>query len=205
MAGKEKRPLVLGIGLSPRKNGNSDFLLKWALTGARQSGARVKKIFSRDLKVNYCLGCRYCETKGECIQKDDFQKLYQELESADFLIIATPIFFLGIPGHSKAMIDRFQTYWSRKYLLGKPPLRENRKALVLLTAGSDLENIFDGAKKTLRAFFQVSGFDCWKEIGITSVDEKSAVQNLPSLAPKIKKIAQQLVQKKTKERKKAKR
>ena len=187
---------VIGIGFSPRSEGNSDILLEWALEGAKKAGAKVNKIFIRDLKINYCLGCRYCETTGECIQKDDFQKLCKELDRADFLIISTPIFFLGIPAHSKAMIDRFQTYWSRKYLLARPPYREKRNALVLMSAGSDVEDVFDCAKKTLRAFFQVAGFQAWQELGINAVDEKASVRKIPGLQKKIKKSGYRLVRNK---------
>jgi len=189
--------MALGIGFSPRPGGNSDLMLEWALSGAKEAGAKVKRIFVRDLKINYCLGCRYCESEGECIQKDDFQKFAKELERADGLIISTPIFFLNLPGHSKAMIDRFQTYWSRKYLLARPPRREERKALVLISAGSDLENVFDCAKRTLRAFFQVAGFQAWKELGINAVDEKAAVRKISGLEKRIQKVGHNLVRSKS--------
>ncbi len=190
MAKRKQSPLVIGLGLSPRKGGNSDIMLEWALFGAKEAGAKVKKIFVRDFKINYCRGCRHCKSAGECIQKDDFQKFARELERADGLIVSTPIFFLNLPGHSKAMIDRFQVYWSRKEILGNPPKRENRPALVLMTAGGDWENVFECAKRTIGAFFQVSGFAIQEWLGVKAVDEKGAVRLISGLEDAVRELAE---------------
>ncbi len=193
MAGKKKQPLVVGVGFSPRPAGNSDLLLEWALAGARQAGAKTKKIFVRDYNIGYCLGCRHCESAGECIQKDDFQKFSRELDRADYLIVSTPVFFLNVPGQAKAAIDRFQTQWSRKYLLGKPPKREQRPALVLMVAGSDRPRLFDCVKRTINAWFSVAGFKAAAEFGVAAVDAKGAVQQQPGLEKKIQQAAGSLL------------
>jgi NAD(P)H-dependent FMN reductase len=188
-----KQPLLVAVGFSPREKGNSDLLLEWAITGARQAGARTRKIFVRDYKINYCRGCRHCESAGECIQKDDFSKFSKELDRADHLIVSTPVFFLNVPGQAKAAIDRFQTQWSRKYLLGKPPGREQRPALVLMVAGSDRPRLFDCVKRTLNAWFSVAGFRSAAEIGVAAVDAKGAVSRPPGLEQRMQEAGKNLI------------
>lgn len=44
------------------------------------------------------MACEYCHTKerGVCVQKDDMQKLYQEILSADMLVFASPIYYFNL-------------------------------------------------------------------------------------------------------------
>jgi len=178
-------PRVLGIGFSPREKGNSDLLLEGALKTARENGARTKKLMVREYQVQPCLGCRSCEEYGECIQKDDFKIFEKELERADILIISTPVFFLGVPGKAKGLIDRFQSFWARKYLLDQPPSRENRPALLLICAGSDSPDIFEPSLRTIRAFLEVAGFKLKAKVEVKGVDEKGAVKEVKGLKEKV--------------------
>ena len=40
---------------------------------------------------------------------------YRRLIAADRIVIAAPIFFMGINAQMKAIIDRMQPYWALKY------------------------------------------------------------------------------------------
>ena len=55
------------------------------------------------------MACEYCHTKGRgsCIQQDDMQEIYLSLREADMLVIASPIYYHGISGQLKCVIDRF--------------------------------------------------------------------------------------------------
>jgi len=184
---------VLGMGFSPRASGNSDQLLEWALSAIKKDARKIKKLYLREYNINHCLGCRFCEEKGVCIQKDDFLFIEKELKKADLLVISTPVFFLGAPGLAKAMIDRAQVLWARKYLLGRPPERVGRGALLLMCAGSDGKEVFDCVKRTVRAFLDVAGFKLKLESGITKVDEKGEVLRLNGLEDKIETLGKKLL------------
>jgi len=189
----KNKPYILGIGFSPRKNGNTDTLLKWALSFARKQRARTKALFVRDLKINPCLGCRYCEEQGECVQKDDFEIFKKELEQADMLVISSPIFFLGVPAQAKAMIDRAQFFWARKYLLDTPAKQSIRPCLLLLAGGSDSPKIFEGAIATIKAFLDVLGFRIAREIKVRAVDEKAQVKEVKGLKERVEKALSKLI------------
>jgi len=193
MPKKKKRPLVIGVGFSPRQGGNSDQMLEWALAGAAAAGSRTRTIFMRDLEIGACRGCRYCETAGECVQKDGFSEFCRTLEAADYLIVSSPVFFLNVPARAKAVIDRFQLHWSRKYLLGRPVKRENRPALALMVSGADQADIFECVKRTLWAWFSVAGFKSRQMIGLAGADAKGAVSRVPGQERKIRRAARKLV------------
>ena len=61
------------------------------------------------MNIHGCLACEYCHTKGngQCVQKDDMQNIYQQLQEAEMLVIASPIYYHGLSGQLKCTIDRF--------------------------------------------------------------------------------------------------
>lgn len=173
---------VLGIMGSPRYDGNSDLLLESALGGAKEGGAEIEKTRLCDLKISPCKECHGCDETGECVVEDDMQKLYPKLIAADRLFLASPIFFMGLSAQTKAMIDRCQCIWIRKYKLkqtiGKG--REERKGLFLSVGGSKNPEKFIGAVKTVKAFFATLDFSYEKELLIAGVDDKGAIKKHPS-------------------------
>ena len=70
---------VLIISASPRKGGNSDVLCDQFLHGAEEAGNNVEKIFLRNHKINYCLGCGVCNDTHHCVQKDDMKKILDKI------------------------------------------------------------------------------------------------------------------------------
>src|SRR3989304_6152446 len=106
---------VLGIAGSPRKNGNTDILLAEFMRGAAEKGAETKTVFLRDLQVSPCQHCDACLKAGICKIKDDMQAIYKDLEQADVIVMASPVQFTGVTAPMKAMIDRCQSLWAKKY------------------------------------------------------------------------------------------
>lgn len=96
---------ILIISSSMRK-GNSDKLCDEFQKGAIESGNIVTKINIRDIKLNFCLGCRDCYNYGDCVQNDDMNKIYPKILEADVLVFATPIYFGEMSGSLKTFIDR---------------------------------------------------------------------------------------------------
>lgn len=120
-------PLVVAIEGSPRPGGNTDLLLDAACTGAAERGANVVRFRLNDLNIRPCQGCGGCDKTGVCVIKDDMGLIYEALENMDSLILASPIYFGGVTAQTKAMIDRCQPYWVRKYQLKNPIYNDNRR------------------------------------------------------------------------------
>jgi len=97
---------VLIISSSPRKGGNSDLLCDQFLKGAQEAGHQAEKIFLRDKKINYCMGCGVCNDTHACVQKDDMKDLLAKMVEADVIVLATPVYFYSMAGQLKTFIDR---------------------------------------------------------------------------------------------------
>jgi len=187
---------VLGIAGSPRRGGNTDLLLNEILRGAASKGAKVKTIILNDLKIAPCQHCDGCLKKGSCIVMDDMQMVYRELEDADRIVLASPIQFMGITSQTKAMIDRCQALWARKYVLKQPPLGNGRqrKGLFVSVGGRRVENLFDAAKVVVMTFFRILDIDSSGELVFSGIDEKGAITKHPDALNQAFLIGQQLVE-----------
>jgi len=172
---------VLGIAGSPRRGGNTDLLLAEAMKGAASRGAEVKTIILNDLKIAPCQHCDACLEAGRCKVGDDMQMVYRELEAADRIVLASPIHFMGVTAQMKAMIDRCQALWARKYVLKLPPLGNGRerKGLFISVGGRKIANVFDGALVTIKSLFTVLDVTYAGALLFRNMDEKGAIAKHP--------------------------
>lgn len=149
--------IVIGLSGSPRRSGNTETLLDRALAGAEAAGASTEKIVLCDYQISGCIECNDCFESGICTIGDEMDSIYGAIERADRIIIASPIFFMGLTSQMKAVIDRCQCYWALKYVLKESFPREadapEREGSFIGVGGTRGENLFEGALKTLKYFF----------------------------------------------------
>ena len=175
-------PSILGIAGSPRKDGNSDLLLKEALRGADDAGAETELVALRDLALRPCIECNSCQRTGRCAIKDGMTPLFDKLLAADHLVFASPIFFVAVSAYAKAMIDRCQCFWSRKYILNLPlfdPPRP-RRGLFVGCCGWKQHWMFEGARRTAKALFNVLEIDYAGELLYHAIDDKGDILAHPT-------------------------
>src|SRR4030043_986596 len=149
---------VLGIFASPRKGGNTELLLEELLKGAEKEGASVERLYLSNFSITPCKECHGCDNTGSCVILDDMEKIYPKLLEADAVILASPIFFYGVTAWAKALIDRSQALWARKYLLKDPSFgREGkkRKGLFISVGATKGQKVFQGSILTVKYFFDV--------------------------------------------------
>ncbi len=172
---------VLGIAGSPRRGGNTDTMLAELMKGAASKGAEVKTIVAADLDFITCQHCDACLKTGVCKYKDDMQSIYKDFEEADVIVMASPIQFTGVTADMKAMIDRFQSRWVRKYVLKLPPLgeRKPRKGFFISVGGRKVPDLFDPARVMIKTFFRILDISYAGELLFAGVDEKGAIANHP--------------------------
>ncbi len=168
---------------SPRKDGNTELLLKEAIRGVEETSGGDVAIFNLNLmNIKPCQDCGGCEKTGECILDDDMMKIYPEIRTADRIIFASPIFFFGLSAQSKAMIDRCQSFWCEKYLLKKPipPGEYGRKGLLIVVGGMRKEVGVECGDATAKAFFRTVSVSEHKVLSFLGVDAKGAILNHPT-------------------------
>jgi multimeric flavodoxin WrbA len=166
---------------SPRAGGNTEILLDTALQGARDAGAKVEKINLWDLDFSGCIECEDCYATGECSLVDEMGIVYEALESSDRILLASPIFFMGLPAQAKAMIDRCQCYWAQKYILKEefPATVGSRRYGAFIGVGATRgEKLFDGTILTLKYFFDAVSAEPLSDeyLLVRGVDEKGAIK-----------------------------
>jgi multimeric flavodoxin WrbA len=173
---------VLGIFGSPRRGGNTEILLEEALQGAEKEGAKVERLYLSDFTITPCKECHGCDHTGNCIILDDMQKIYPKLLEADVVILASPIFFYGVTAWAKALIDRSQALWSRKYLLKDPSLGKEgkkRKGFFISVGATKGPKVFDGAILTVKYFFDVLNAEYLGELVFRGVEAKGDILKDP--------------------------
>ena len=111
---------VLALYGSPRKEGNTTLLLQELVKGRIELGASVTEISLCDLQILPCVADYSCAQSGECFLQDDMQDIYSHMTDHDCIVLAAPIFFYSVNAQTKALIDRSQALWARKYMLKKP-------------------------------------------------------------------------------------
>ena len=175
---------VLGFSGSPRVNGNTDLLLKELLKGAKDAGAETELIRVRSIEFDPCISCNRCFKTGRCEVKDGFQPILDKILEADHIVLASPIYFMGLSAWAKALVDRCQCLWARKYKLNNPvPVKRGditRKGVFISTAGSKVPQAFDGAVFTVKFFFDAIGVSHHKDLLYKGVDEAGAIKKHPT-------------------------
>ena len=185
---------VLGILGSPRREGNTEILLDEALRGASDHGGLCEKIILRDLKITPCLEIYKCAEDGVCAIQDEMQGLFPKIIQAERLLLASPIFFYSVPALAKAMIDRCQSLWVKKYILKLPvsPIAD-RKGVFISVAATRGKKLFDGVRLTVKYFFDAIDVAYSDELFVRGADEKGEVRDQPEALKAAYELGRRLV------------
>ena len=146
---------ILGLQGSPRKKGNTHELMSLFMEKAASHGADTRVITPHSMNIQPCKELILCEKKGICPIKDDMDtQVYSLLKNADLIVLASPVFFYNVPAQLKALIDRCQMFWGRKYKLNlMDPNRHVRQGFMLACGASGGKKLFEGLELTAKIFF----------------------------------------------------
>lgn len=178
---------ILAFAGSPRRGGNSETLLDWVLAAmAKEPDVVIEKIPLTEANINPCKGCNACQKLNKCVQRDGMDIVHDKILAADVIILAAPIFCMGIAAQAKMLIDRAQVFTSRKYVLKLPVVPVERKGkrlgIFLSTAGQNWSYVFDAAVPSVKCFYnviEVKDRDI-NYLMVNNVDEKGAITNHPT-------------------------
>jgi len=186
---------VLGINGSPRKNGNTHFLLSAFLSEAEGLGARTRAVRVVDHNIVPCKELIVCEKKGFCPIDDDMKhEIYALLRDTDIILLASPVFFYNVTAQLKALIDRCQTLWARKYRLKlTDPARKHRKGFLLATGATQGRNLFEGMKLTAQYFFDAVGAEFSGSLTYRGIEGPKDMLNHPKVLNDVSVAVAQLV------------
>lgn len=165
---------ILVISASLRTGSNSDALADAFVRGAKDAGCRVQKISLRGQDIRFCKGCLACQQTRRCVIRDGMDDILPLMQSADAVAFATPVYFYGMCGQMKTLLDRANPLYSADYRF--------RDIYLLAAAAEEDEHTVDGAVTGLQGWI-----DCFEKArlagtvfagGVTAVGE---IQNHPAL------------------------
>lgn len=159
----------------PRDNGNTRALTQSFLNGLTDANCSVEFIDVTKLKINPCIGCLKCEKDGDCFINDDMTYVYSKVEESDIVVLSSPIYFATVTSQLKMVIDRFQSFYSKKYILKKENSNE-KIGYLIFTAGGNNIKIIDCISLTAK-FFMLSCNAILKDIIYAlGTDEKEVIK-----------------------------
>ena len=158
---------VVAIVGSYRKGGTVDTAVQAILEGAREKGAETSTIYLTDKHLNFCTNCRRCTQapgaqRGQCVQEDDLQSILDEVDSADAIVLGSPVNFWNLTAIFRQFMERLlgNAYWPWGQAAPKPRnKRPRRKAAIVASCAAPgfLIPLATGAARALRVTAQVLG------------------------------------------------
>jgi len=114
---------VLGISGSPVKKGNVETFLQKMMDNVPDEDFFTEIIHLSRHEIGECKHCNYCLTKQKpgkyCALKDDAQQIYEKVEKADVIILASPVYFMRTSSKMAALIDRLRVFIFGNVVRGK--------------------------------------------------------------------------------------
>jgi multimeric flavodoxin WrbA len=177
--------LVLGIYGSPRKGGNTDLMLDAFLAGAASAGAEIERLYVRESNISGCLECGHCDKEGRCAVEDDMARVYPLFDRAERIVVASPIFFYGVTGQLKLLMDRSQAVYMKHELLRKKgedltASRRQRRGFLLSAGATRGKKLFECAILTMKYFFDALNMDYAGELCFWQIEARGAIKDHPT-------------------------
>jgi multimeric flavodoxin WrbA len=168
---------LLAFSSSPRRDGNSETLLKEFCRAADDARWEIEMIRINNLHFKPCQACDLCARDGRCVLKDDMQEIYPKLASSDALVIATPVTFGSVNAQLKMFIDRFQCWWNAKYTLKKPFIPDEVKhpGFFICVGALKKKDYCENAEQIIKVFFHNINHTLIDSMAFRGYDEKGAI------------------------------
>ena len=100
---------AIAISSSPRKDGNTDTLIRRCLDGLAARGIEGEFVTLRNKTIRPCTACGTCAKKKDrtCATKnDDFHPVFEAMQQADIIVVGSPVYFGSATPELMALLDR---------------------------------------------------------------------------------------------------
>lgn len=169
---------------SPRKNGNTQALLKLF---TEQLTGEHKIIDAYFANISPCTDCRSCQKSGKCRIRDDMEEVYSYGLDCDNILIASPVYFSELTPPLLGLLSRFQAFYCSRRFLGIEPVTKKKKGGIILTGGGD--GGFELAERSAKILLKIMGAEeefpviyCGNTDFIKAEEDKEAVKKVINLA-----------------------
>lgn len=111
---------VLILNGSPRSHGCTARALEEVEKTLHEEGIETETVLVGNKDVRGCIACRSCASTGKCVFDDIVNEIAPKFESADGIIIGTPVYYAGSNGTILSLLDRlfFSTHFDKSMKVG---------------------------------------------------------------------------------------
>lgn len=163
---------ILVVTGSPRKNGNTEIMAEEFAKSAIEAGHNVLVKKLSEKKVNPCIACEYCFTHDSvCVQNDDMNEMLKDLDQADMLVLASPIYWFDVSAQTKCFIDRMYAFAKKGFHL--------KSIAMLLNSGAD--GVYDAAEAQLKSIASYLKWEIKGIIKVPNLRKKGAIKDAKEL------------------------
>ena len=172
---------VLGIGGSPRKNGNSDILLKHVLAGVSEGNIECSLVQLREIQFQGCIGCEKCRKDKICTGLiDGMSLIYSKIIMSKGLILISPTHNYNITSWMKAFIDRLYCFYNfqntRPRTWSSQLANQERKAVIIAICEQEDKKDMGFTLEAMRTPIEALGYQVIGEQAIFKTFDKGKVK-----------------------------
>lgn len=164
---------------SPNINGNTAKLVNAILDGAAEKGAEKVIYNLTSLNIKGCDACFRCQESGCCAIDDDMQELYHEIQTADTIVLGSPVYMWQITAQTKLLIDRLTAFLKPDF----SSRLDNKKLILVFSQGSSDRDAFKPYFEYTAGILYYLGFDVLETV-IAAGTDKLEVSSRPRLLEK---------------------
>jgi multimeric flavodoxin WrbA len=168
---------VILLNGSPKAGGCTATALNEMIKTFHEEGVETELIHVGNKAVRGCISCGYCDKNGKCVFNDDLvNEVAVKFESADGLVIGSPVYYASPNGTILSFLDRlfYSTSFSKQMKVGA--------AVVSCRRGGNTTS-FD----VLNKYFTISSMPVasstyWNQVhGFTAEDVKKDLEGLQTM------------------------
>jgi multimeric flavodoxin WrbA len=146
---------VLGLMGSPNIKGNTAKLVNAILDGAAENGSNKVVYNLASLEIKGCDACRRCQVSGCCFIEDDMQEIYEEIRTADVVVLGSPVYMWQMTAQTKLFVDRLTAFLRPNF----SSRLDNKKLILVFSQGSSDRDAFKPYFEYTAGLLYYIGFD----------------------------------------------
>jgi multimeric flavodoxin WrbA len=172
---------VFGVSGSPRKNGNSDILLKTIISGVTQQGVSSSHLNLTNVHFQGCIGCERCRKDKICTGIiDGMSIIYNWIITSKGLVLVSPTHNYNITSWMKAFIDRLYCFYNftndRPRSWSSQLAHQNRKAVIAAICEQENEEDMGFTIEAMKNPLKALGYEIAGELAVFKIFDKAKVK-----------------------------